>query len=599
MPRALLLAVMLSACVRPVGEPLGQDAAPSSCSPAEIAIHDVQGIGHRSPFDGVAVSVCGVVTAVTNDGFFLQQDLVDDGDPRTSEALFVRSHDFAVALGDEISAGGAIREQASSSSDLPITEMVAQALRRVGTLASPAPIRLGSRGWRVPSGAVDSNPTTFEPRTDAADFYESIESMRVAVDDAVVVGASRISGEIVVLADPDRSAPRTSRGGLLAAIGDENPERIVVMPGAGVEVANADVGDRFDGRIDGVIGYGDGEYVLIATSPMPAVVRGAEPAGSSTLAGATDSITVASYNVHNLSLLDAVRLDAVAAQVVARLGSPDVIALQEIEDDDGSGTKTLSADKTLAAIVSAILENGGPEYGAFDIAPTQEDADGGSPHSNIRPAFLYRTDRIGFFPRSSSSTEANVGSTSSGALIVPNPARLAPSEPVWQGSRKPLVGQFCFNDHLMTFIDVHLRSRLGDDPLFGARQPPLSPSETARIAQTDVVASFIEGIRSAELEALVVVLGDFNDDPFSQSVTRLTQAMLTNALDGVTEANRYTYNYRGNSHAFDQVLLTPEVAAQAAADIVHTNADFAEGSRVSDHDPVVVRFSVPAGAGCP
>jgi|SRR5829696_7318146 len=55
-----------------------------------IPIHDVQGLGGASPITGQTVTVVGVVTAVTSDGFFLQGEDADvDADPATSEGMFV------------------------------------------------------------------------------------------------------------------------------------------------------------------------------------------------------------------------------------------------------------------------------------------------------------------------------------------------------------------------------------------------------------------------------------------------------------------------------------------------------------------------------
>ena len=55
-----------------------------------IPIHDVQGPGASSPIVGSTVTVDGVVTAVTSDGFFLQEeDAIVDADPATSEGVFV------------------------------------------------------------------------------------------------------------------------------------------------------------------------------------------------------------------------------------------------------------------------------------------------------------------------------------------------------------------------------------------------------------------------------------------------------------------------------------------------------------------------------
>src|SRR5918998_697934 len=76
------------------GALLGVIAAALLTAPAAAQtttpIHDVQGNGGSSPVVGQTVTVVGVVTAVTSDGFFLQaEDANVDADPATSEGVFV------------------------------------------------------------------------------------------------------------------------------------------------------------------------------------------------------------------------------------------------------------------------------------------------------------------------------------------------------------------------------------------------------------------------------------------------------------------------------------------------------------------------------
>ncbi|MFX8172485.1 hypothetical protein ABTK94_19450, partial [Acinetobacter baumannii] len=57
--------------------------------PLALAISRIQGDGPLSPYDGKRVVTEGIVTARRfNNGFFLQA-ANDDGDPATSDAIFV------------------------------------------------------------------------------------------------------------------------------------------------------------------------------------------------------------------------------------------------------------------------------------------------------------------------------------------------------------------------------------------------------------------------------------------------------------------------------------------------------------------------------
>jgi predicted extracellular nuclease len=261
-------------------------------------------------------------------------------------------------------------------------------------------------------------------------------------------------------------------------------------------------------------------------------------------------------------------MDAIADDIVHRLGSPDVLALQEIEDDNGSAEGSLGAEKTFGRLVEAIGRAGGPDYAFIDAPPDRENDDGGRPGANIRVGYLYKEGRA----------------------RLDGAHRLSPSGPVWAGSRKPLVAQFCVLGRRLRLVNVHLVSKLADDPLLGAWQPPREPSVERRTAQASVLARWVGERLSADADEALIVLGDFNDTDFSAPVRLIARAGLENLIGRAPEASRYTYGYRGGFSALDHVLVSPALAGGAAVDIVHLNADFAPERRSSDHDPVVVRL---------
>ena len=60
----------------------------------------------------------------------------------------------------------------------------------------------------------------------------------------------------------------------------------------------------------------------------------------------------------------------------------------------------------------------------------------------------------------------------------------------------------------------------------------------------------------------------------------------------VPMADRYSFNYRGNSQLLDHVLVSRSLydKAKPEVEIIHISADVAADERASDHDPVVVRL---------
>src|SRR5690606_17379647 len=104
--------------------------------------------------------------------------------------------------------------------------------------------------------------------------------------------------------------------------------------------------------------------------------------------GSCKGITIGQYNVENLNP-SSTHLSAVAGQIVDVLKTPDLVYLQEIQDNDGpNNSGEVSANLTLSALTAAIAERSGLEYASTEVVPVNNE-DGGAPGSNIRVAYLY------------------------------------------------------------------------------------------------------------------------------------------------------------------------------------------------------------------
>jgi predicted extracellular nuclease len=587
------------------------------CAPAAdlpVAIHDLQGKGHRSPRVGALVSTGGVVTAVRGETFYLQE-LAPDGDDATSEGVRVLG-DPLPAVGDEVTVTGVVAERRpgcqprctardADFASLAVTTVEGAAVRiRARGRALPQPVILGARGRAPPDrliaagtgGDVEEGGMPFDAAGYGLDFYESLEGMRVQVDDALVVGPTRRGGatELVVAGDGGAGAgPRTSRGGLAIAGTDFNPERIFV---AGPLPA-ADVGDALPGATVGVMDYDRGHFQLIATD-LPALAPGGlRREGTSLPPARPGELRVATLNVHNLDPGDpSTRVAALASIVVQSLRAPDLLALEEVQDDDGPRRSgVVSATATVAGLTAAITRGGGPPYRWRSVDPGDGE-DGGEPGGNIRVGFLFRSDRGLTFvdrPGATAGTPNAVVSAADPALprLAYSPGRIDPGNAAFTGSRKPLAAELTFAGARLFVIAAHLVSRTGDQPLFGRFQPPALPSAPRRLAQAAVVAAFVRELLAAAPGANVLVLGDLNDFDGSAPLARLKDAGLAAAAEALPAGERYTYLFEGNSQPLDHVLVSEPLRARLSGfDIVHRDAEFA--TQVTDHDPCLVGIEV-------
>jgi predicted extracellular nuclease len=568
-------------------------------------IHDIQGAGHLSPRSGqVVAGVSGIVTARGSNGFWVQ-DPNPDADPATSEGLFVfTSSAPTVAVGDDVVVGGRVSEfrpGGASSTNLTNTELTGPSVTvRSSGNPLPAPTVVGT-GGRVPPGEVIEDDATgdvetsgvFDPATDGIDFWESLEGMRVQLNDPVATGPSNAFGEISVVGDGGANASvRTARGGVVVRPGDFNPER-VFLDDSLAPTPTVDVGDRFPGAVVGVLDYNFGNFMLEVTS-TPAVTRGGLTREVTAPTGA-NQLAVATFNLENLDPGDPqTKFDQLAGLIVNNLRAPDLVAVEEIQDDNGpTDNGVVTAGATFAKLIAAVQAAGGPTYDFRSIDPVN-DQDGGEPGGNIRVGFLFRTDRgLAFVDRPGGTSTAATTVVGAGAdtRLSFSPGRIDPANSAFNNSRKPLAGEFTYNGHHLFVIANHFNSKGGDKPLFGHSQPPELVTQTQRVRQATVVHDFVASLESADPDAAVVVLGDLNDFEFSPPLGTLKAGVLHDLIETLPQAERYTYDFEGNSQTLDHVLLSDSLFAQPFVyDAVHVNSEFA--SQASDHDPQVVRLTL-------
>jgi uncharacterized protein len=366
--------------------------------PPLVAIPEIQGAGHTSCFVGQLVRTTGIVTAVDSNGYYLQ-DAVGDGNIATSDAVFVFTLSRpTVAAGDAVTVTGTVSEffpGGASAGNLSTTQITAtNAANTVLTSSGntlPDAVVLGAGGRTPPTEVIDDDAlASFDPAADGIDFYESLEAMRVTVPEAKVVAPTNGFGELWVVADNGAGATSLSGRGTLnieggtpgagttnTIGGDFNPERIQIDDDTGIlagfSTPDADVGDTI-AAVTGVVSYSFGNFEILPTATYT-VQDGGLARETTSLAASGGNLLVATYNVLNLDPNDADgdrdvangQFARIAADIVANLGTPDIIALQEVQDSDGSAnTAVTNAAATLQALADAIVAAGGPRYSVID-----------------------------------------------------------------------------------------------------------------------------------------------------------------------------------------------------------------------------------------
>ena len=337
------------------------------------------------------------------------------------------------------------------------------------------------------------------------------------------------------------------------------------------------------------------------------------------------------------------RLGDIASQIITDLHSPDILMVQEVENQDicvvDSGAlvcgTTDNADgkpDVLQELALKVASLGGP---AYDAAFDRNSSD----LRGIAPAFLYRTDRVELvdsagdpvlganpaisYAGAGVAANADVSNPKTLNAVVVLPAGVKPCETNWVFPRAPDVGLFrIYKDSIgdSTYRDVYVINnhfKSGPDTCV-----------EHRTEQAKYNAALVAFIQAANPTARIVVGGDLNvyprpDDPFAPIGKAGSSDQLGSLYDpslglkNLWEVLRdqhpeaaYSYVYLGMAQTLDQMFVNQYMTAHLDQfRIAHVNSDFAAdypddtGRGTSDHDPNVATFvfSLPptADAGGP
>ncbi|MYL62314.1 hypothetical protein GLW07_02975 [Bacillus hwajinpoensis] len=561
-----------------------------------ISIHAIQGAGHSSPYEGMAVTkIAGIVTAKDgNNAFYMQEENPDDN-VATSEGIYVyKSGGAGVSVGDKVEVDGQVKEYReggySDAKDLLTTQITASSI----TVASsgntlPEAIVIGEDRTPPTEIVEDDEMKTFDPKTDGLDFYESLEGMLIEIPDATVTGPVKYD-ELPVYVNASEDQLFTRANGLLLTADDPNPERLLIdVDGIDIDVTT---GDRLDGSVTGNVSYDYSNFKIRPTGTFPTVIDGDTEREVTTIESAPGDLTIASYNIENYYPgVGEEKTGKIAESIVKNMKTPDIVGLIEVQDNNGpTDDGTTKANESYEAIIQAIEEAGGPTYKFADIAPADK-TDGGQPGGNIRVGFIYNPDRVTFPEKKSGDATTSVGVDENGLTL--NPGRIDPTNEAFDDSRKALAAEFEFNGEKVVVVANHFNSKGGDGALFGAEHPVVLGSEVQRIKQASIVNNFVNEVVTNMDGGNVVVLGDLNDFEFSKPIETLEGDVLTNMINKLPTEQRYTYNYQGNAQVLDHILVSNNLAKRTMIDSININSDFSEADgRASDHDPVLAKIQM-------
>jgi predicted extracellular nuclease len=522
----------------------------STFTGGRVPIWAIQGNGFRSPYLFQNLTTEGVVTAEFPGlgGFFIQETNAD-GDPQTSEGLFVATGALEISVhpGDRMQITGQVRE-VSGQTTLQ--------------LSSAAGLALVSAGAELPP-AIELDPPA--ATADADVYYEALEGMLVQVSGpAVAVSPITKYGEFVIVLE-EQGVTRLYQG-------QDNGIAIMVDDGSSVTHQDGSTLPLFvtsGDLITDLVGPLAYTYSHYKVEPLSVSVTAgerslaAENQETPTLQPAGEAeFSLMTWNVENLfdtrdphpadpPLPTGAEYDQDLAKVAGTIlaaGAPAVVALQEVENV--GVLQELAAHALLAAYqYQPVLIEG------FDSR-------------GIDVGYLVRSDQ---------------------AAVVDTRQLNAPNDLF---SRPPLL--------------IELELQAADGPLtvfilnnhFLSMSAGVEATQGTRTAQAAWNASQVQALLAEHPNALIAVVGDLNSFFESLPIQTLREAGLAHVLDSLPPEERYSYIYEGESQVLDHILVTSALWERIVrVEVLHTNADYplpAPGDtsplHQSDHDPVVVIF---------
>lgn len=562
--------------------------------PTATSIGKIQGTGAQSPLLGQRVSVEGVVVGNFAEGLggVFIQDARGDGDPRTSDGLFVQIQAaMPPTRGQRVRVVGRVVELGEGVSTL--TALQDAAITVLGPAVLPTP---------VPVVAPDSPA-----------FWESVEGMLVHVAAPLTVTGNdglAAYGEIAVSFGGRLFAPTevAAPGAAQALRRQDNARRALILDDNRTSKdprnlwflarpLDATHAMRAGSVIKGAMGVVDqrrGSYRLQLTEPLRQVTQAVRPP----VPDVNGNTRIASLNVLNLFNGDGrqggfptargaetlaqyqLQLKKIVASVQAL--KPDVAALMEIEND-GTGP-----DSSLAQFVVA-LNAAGPitDYRFVDS--------GNGPGTNpIRVAIIYRSSRV---------TTLGAFATLEGGPFLEH-SRV----PLAQAFQRLLDGKATGKPFVI--VANHFKSKgcgKGEDAASGADADNKDGQgcwNATRVESAKRIDAWIKTDPTGTQAERTLLVGDFNAYAMEDPITTLHAAGWQDALKLAKVEQPYSFVFEGQAGRLDHALISPALAAALRGAVEwHNNADESDRFgyeragdagpyRASDHDPLLLGFEL-------
>ena len=325
---------------------------PTALAADPVPIYAIQGATDASPLRGQTLDTWGIVTGVTDSGFYLQ-DPLGDGDPATSDGVFIYTYQRpAVTRGTCVAVRGAQVQEYYAKTEL-------------SRASSYGPADGCATGTLTPA----SLPTVLPGQSPNA-VLEPFEGMWVQLPalDAVVYGPTKLyaGGERELAVLPAAFRPYLASANIDQSDTAAQAGLIFLSNLLGAPLPAVNRGDTLkSGPLVGVLDYNFGKYQFLPVDTASLTVTPTTPIAPTLLPEQPGDYSVCSFNVHGLGRgLEqypqpddyAAALTERAATIAGPLQGCTVVALQETgaPADAQALAETLTAQYGLSYSAAAL-----------------------------------------------------------------------------------------------------------------------------------------------------------------------------------------------------------------------------------------------------
>jgi len=119
---------------------------------------------------------------------------------------------------------------------------------------------------------------------------------------------------------------------------------------------------------------------------------------------------------------------------------------------------------------------------------------------------------------------------------------------------------------------LYVRGKFGKEEIhvfvnhWSSRKGGAEKSDSRRIKTAELLRKKIDEINAKQYNAKIIVMGDFNDPPFANSVAEVLQAkqssialkekVLFNLMSEAAQRGQYTFNFEGEQDMLDQIIVS-------------------------------------------